>query len=61
MQHDQVEATGLTEADVEEFRRLIRDECGVELLLAEARERATKLVAMFRAFVGPIPEDPTSR
>ena len=58
MKNDQKAAGTLTELDVEEFRRLMREECGVELSLVEAWDRATRLVAMFRAFLGPIPEDP---
>ena len=60
MQPDSIEVSRLTEEDVQAFRRLMLDECGVELSLAEAWTRATKLVAMFRALLGPIPEDPGS-
>jgi len=58
MKNEQNAPGTLTEADVEEFRRLMREECGVELSLVEAWTRATRLVAMFRALLGPIPEDP---
>lgn len=57
MKNDQHAAGTLTEADVEEFRRLMREECGVELSLVDAWARATRLVGMFRALLGPIPED----
>ena len=57
MQTDRIESSRLTEADVEEFRRLMREECAVVLTLAEGWERATKMLAMFRVLVGPIPED----
>ena len=60
MQPDSIEASRLTEEDVQAFRRLMVEECGVELSLAEAWTRATKMVAMFRALLGPIPEDPDS-
>lgn len=60
MKNAQNAAGTLTEADVEEFRRLMREECGVELSLVEAWTRATRLVAMFRALLGPIPEDPAA-
>ena len=61
MQSDPIEYSRLTEADVHAFRRLMLEECGVELSLAEAWPRATRMVAMFRALLGPIPEDPGSR
>ena len=60
MQSDPIEASWLTEEDVQAFRRLMQEECGVEISLAEAWTRATKLVAMLRALLGPIPEDPGS-
>jgi len=60
METDRIEASQLSQADVEEFRRLMREECGVELTLAEGWERATKMVALFRVLIGPIPEDPGS-
>ena len=61
MQSDPIQASRLTEADVQAFRRLMLEECGVELSLAEAWTRATGMIAMFRALLGPIPEDPGSR
>ena len=60
MKNEPNAAGTLTEADVEKFRRLMREECGVELSLVEAWTRATRLVAMFRALLGPIPEDPAA-
>ena len=60
MKIDQNGTATLTEADVEEFRRLMREECDVELTLVEAWARATRLVAMFRALLGPIPEGPAA-
>lgn len=61
MQSDLIAASRLTEEDVQAFRRLMLEECGVDLSLAEAWPRALKLVAMFRALIGPIPEDPALR
>ena len=60
MKNEQNAPGALTEADVEDFRRLMREECGVELSPVEAWTRATRLVAMFRALLGPIPEDPAA-
>ena len=60
MQSDPIGTSRLTEDDVQAFRRLMLSECGVELSLAEAWTRAIKMVAMFRALLGPIPEDPGS-
>ena len=58
MQSDPIGTSRLTEDDVQAFRRLMLSECGVELSLAEAWTRAIKMIAMFRALLGPIPEDP---
>ena len=57
MQSNQIAASRLTEEDVKAFQQLMLEECGVDLSMAEAWPRATKLVAMFRALIGPIPED----
>ena len=61
MQTDPIDGSRLSEHDVEAFRRLMLEECGVELTLAEAWTRATKMVAMFRALLGPLPEDSSPR
>jgi hypothetical protein len=61
MQSAPIVASRLSEEDVQAFRRLMLEECGVDLSLADAWTRATKMVAMFRALIGPIPEDPGLR
>lgn len=48
----------LTQADIREFRKLIEEHCGVSLTEPEAWNRATELVALYRMFLGPFPEDP---
>jgi len=48
----------LTPADVREFQGLVREHCGVCLTETEAWHRATELVALYRMFLGPFPEDP---
>jgi hypothetical protein len=50
-------AFGLTQADVDEFRALIHRECGEDLNLQEAWQRATEVLALFRMLLGPLPED----
>lgn len=50
-------AFGLTLSDVEEFREILRTECGEELPLAESWSRATEILGLFRMMLGPIPED----
>jgi hypothetical protein len=44
--------------DVREFQRLLNEHCGVSLTDTGAWNRATELVALYRMFIGPIPEDP---
>ncbi len=48
----------LTEADIREFRLLMNQSCGVGMDSAEAWKRATQLVGLVRALLGPHPEDP---
>jgi len=48
----------LTPPDIREFQQLIQEYCGVSLPETEAWNRATELVALYRMFLGPIPEDP---
>jgi len=50
--------TVLGATDIREFQRLIEKNCGVLLTHTEAWNRATELVALYRMFIGPIPEDP---
>lgn len=47
-----------TQADVSEFQFIMRGECGVALDNAEAWNRMTELVTLFRMLMAPIPEDP---
>jgi hypothetical protein len=49
---------GLTPQKVREFQSLMREECGAELSMEDARRRATQLIALYRALLGPLPEDP---
>lgn len=43
--------------DVEEFRRIVKEETGHELSTQEAWNRAIELIAMVRMMVKPYPED----
>jgi hypothetical protein len=49
----------LTPPDIREFQQIIEEHCGISLSETEAWNRATELVALYRMFLGPIPEDPT--
>lgn len=42
---------GLTQEDVEEFRTILREECGEELSLADAWARATQVLSLFHYFL----------
>lgn len=48
----------LSQEDIEDFRVLVRDECGIALTNQEAWNRASELLGLFRMLMGPIPEDP---
>jgi hypothetical protein len=48
---------GLTPTEVEEFRVILRTECGEELSLADAWTRAIEVLAVCRMLLGPIPDD----
>lgn len=48
----------LHQADIDEFKRLVREHCGVELDDLAAWNRATELVFLYRMMLRPIPEDP---
>jgi hypothetical protein len=48
----------LTPPDIREFQQLVQEHCGMSLTETEAWNRATELVALYRMFLGPIPEDP---
>jgi hypothetical protein len=54
-------AGSLAVSSTERFRRLMREECGVELTLDEAQARASQLIGLYRMLMGPIPEDPGVR
>lgn len=43
--------------EIEEFRRIVREEIGEDLSPAEAWSRAIELIALVRMCLGPIPED----
>jgi len=51
----------LTPADIQEFKKLIHETTGIVLSDEEAWSRATELVALYRMFLGPLPEDPEGR
>jgi|CXWL01.1.fsa_nt_gi hypothetical protein len=48
----------LTPPDIREFQQLVQEHCGVLLTDTEAWNRATELVALYRMFLGSLPEDP---
>ena len=52
---------GLSRAAVEEFRSLVQEHCGLRLSPEDAWRQATKLVSLYRMFMGPLPEDLTVR
>lgn len=47
----------LTPEDVEEFRRLVREETGYDMPYQEALNRAIELIALVTMLVKPYPED----
>jgi hypothetical protein len=53
-------AFGLTPIEVERFRDIMRSKSGSELTTADAWARAIEMLALFRALLGPHPEDPTA-
>lgn len=55
---DHHEPLNLSQADIEEFKVLMRQECGVELENQEAWNRAIELISLYRMLIGPLPEDP---
>lgn len=52
---------GLSRAAVEKFRSLMQEQCGIRLSPEDAWRQATKLVSLYRMFMGPLPEDFTVR
>jgi hypothetical protein len=52
-------ALGLTPADVEEFRVILREECGEDLSLPHAWARATQVLSLFAySLCRPDPDPP---
>lgn len=51
----------LTQADIDEFKGIVRRECGVEMSDREAWSRVIELLSLYRMMLGPIPEDPEAR
>lgn len=51
------ELSAFTTEDVAVFRRIVREETGVDMSEAEAWNRAIELVDLFRMLIGRIPED----
>ena len=49
--------SALTQEDVQEFQRLVREETGVEIGGQEAWDRAIELIALVRMLIRPDPED----
>ena len=56
-------ALGLTPQDVEEFRTILREECGEELSLPDTWARATQVLSLFHFFLSYLaakqPQDTT--
>jgi len=48
----------LNQADIDEFKTIVRKECGTDLTDHEAWNRVIELLNLYRALIGPIPEDP---
>lgn len=49
---------GLTYAEVNRLREILRRESGKDLTEEQAWARAIQLLALFRMLLGPLPEDP---
>lgn len=50
----------LKQEDIDEFRRLVKEYCGIELTNEEAWSRAIELVSLYRMMLRPLPEDPAA-
>jgi hypothetical protein len=50
--------SGISRDKAIEFQRLLQHDCGVEVTVEEAWGRASRLVALYRMLMEPIPEDP---
>lgn len=48
----------LNQADIDEFKIIVRKECGTDLTDHEAWNRVIELLNLYRSLLGPIPEDP---
>ncbi len=46
---------------IEEFRRLMKEECGVDLTYEEAAKRASEFINLYRMLMSPVPEDPQAK
>jgi hypothetical protein len=51
----------LNQADVDEFKAIVLKECGVRMDNHEAWNRVIELLNLYRALLGPIPEDPEAK
>ncbi len=49
---------GISNQRIEELRGIMRRHYGAELTESQARQMAYRLIALYRAILGPIPEDP---
>jgi hypothetical protein len=58
---DPLPAQALTPGEVESFRLLLQEECGLDLDVDQAWRLASKLIGLYRMLMGPIPEDPGVR
>jgi hypothetical protein len=48
----------LNQADIDEFKAILRRESGLEIDDQTAWNRVTELLNLYRMVLGPIPEDP---
>ena len=48
----------LRQADIDEFKRLVKETTGDEMTNQEAWDRAIALFSLYRMMLRPIPEDP---
>lgn len=51
----------LNQADIDEFKGIIRREFGVEMSDRDAWNRVIELLNLYRMLLGPIPEDPEAQ
>ncbi len=55
---DPMMACPLSQEDIEEFKVIMKSECGEELSDQDAWNLAMDLIGLYRMLEGPIPEDP---